>query len=103
MNLSTAKKDATVPADTVALFLKYISLRTQFLQNFCQHTVTLIEAGNSIHDLVIGSMAAGFIQLHRQIGQFLGVGSIVSNHVLHQSQQLVHGCVAVVVLMTMLM
>ena len=36
-------------------------------------------------------MAACLLQLDGQIGQFAGVGGVVADHVLHQSQQLVHG------------
>ena len=41
-----------------------ILLLAQFLQHFSQHIVTLLKAGNSIHDLLIGCMASGFVQLH---------------------------------------
>ena len=70
------------------------------LQNFCQHFISLLEAGNCIHDLMIGSVASGFVQLHSQIRQFLGMGSIVTHHILHQSHQFVHGRMGMVVSLT---
>ena len=78
-------------------------LLAQFLQHFSQHIVALIEAGNCIHNLVVRSVATSLIQLYSQISQFLGMGSIVANHVLHQRQELVHRGVAVMMLVTMLM
>ena len=73
------------------------------MQNFREHVVALFKAGNCIHDLVICHMAASLIQLVSQICQFLGMGSIVTGHILHQCQQLIHGSVAMMMLMAMLM
>ena len=52
---------------------------------------------------MICHVAANFIQLVSQICQFLGMGSIVTGHILHQCQQLIHGSVAMMMLMAMLM
>ena len=78
-------------------------LITQFLQNFCQLGVALVKACDGIHDLVIGHMIVCLIQLYCQICQFLGMGCIVAHHVLHQSQQFIHGSVAVMMLVAMFM
>ena len=67
------------------------SLHIQAGQHGAEPQVTLLEIGNRRHDLLIGNMAAGLLQLHCQIRQFLGVGSVVAHHVFHQSQQLLHG------------
>ena len=72
------------------------------LQNLSQHTVALVEAGNGIHDLMVGSMATGFVQLHRQIGQLPGMGSVMTDHVLHQRHQLFHGSMGVLMVMMFL-
>ena len=68
----------------------------QAVQNDGQAHVALLEVGHSGHDLLVSGMAACLLQLAGQIGQFTGVGSVVANHVLHQSQQLVHGSVLAV-------
>ena len=39
----------------------------------------------------IGGAAAGLLQAACQFSQFLGVGSVVAHHVLHQSHQFFHG------------
>ena len=36
-------------------------------------------------------MGAGLLQLHSQISQFLGMGGVVTDHVLHQSHQFFQG------------
>ena len=72
---------------------------TQLSQNLCQHTITLLKTGNGIHDFVIRGMATGLVQLERQICQFSGMGSVVSNHIFHQSHQLVHGGMVVIMVM----
>ena len=64
---------------------------SQFFQDLFQHCISLLEAGHSIHDLMVRSMAPGFIQLHSQICQFLGMGCVMSGHVLHQRQQFLRG------------
>ena len=66
-------------------------LYIQACQNGRQTHIALFEIGNSGHDLLIGSVAAGLFQLDGQICQFPGMGGIVAGHVLHQSQQLLHG------------
>ena len=60
-------------------------------QNFRQHFVALLKAGNGIHNLMVSCVASGFIQLHSQISQLLGMGSVVIYHILHQRHQLLHG------------
>ena len=68
----------------------------QAVQDNGQTHVALLEVGHSGHDLLVSGVAACLLQLAGQIGQFTGVGSVVANHVLHQSQQLVHGGVLAV-------
>ena len=61
-----------------------------------QTQVALLKIGNSSHDLLVSHVAACLVQLHSQLSQLVGVGGVVANHVLHQSQQLVHGGVLAV-------
>ena len=68
----------------------------QAVQHDGQAHVALLEVGHSGHDLLVSGMAACLLQLAGQIGQFTGVGGVVAHHVLHQSQQLVHGGVLAV-------
>ena len=79
------------------------SFHTQVVQNFSQHTVTLFKAGDGIHNLMIGHMAANLIQLVSQLCQFFCMGSIVTSHILHQRQKFVHGSMAVMMLVAVLM
>ena len=72
-------------------------LLSQFRQNCRKGGVARVKAGYRIHDLMIGSMVSRFIQLAGKLCQLLGVGGIVAHHVLHQSNQLLHGGVAMVV------
>lgn len=72
-------------------------------QNFCQHFVALLKAGNGIHNLMVSCVASGFVQLHGQFRQLLGMGGIVAYHIFHQCNQFIHRRVAVMVLVTMLM
>ena len=66
-------------------------LYIQACQNGGQAHIALFEIGNSGHDLLIGGVAAGLLQLNGQVGQLLGMGGVVAHHVLHQSNQLLHG------------
>ena len=68
----------------------------QAVQHDGQTHVALLEVGHSGHDLLVSGVAACLLQLAGQIGQFTGVGGVVAHHVLHQSQQLVHGGVLAV-------
>ena len=68
----------------------------QAVQDNGQAHVALLEVGHSGHDLLVSGVAACLLQLAGQIGQFTGVGGVVAHHVLHQSQQLVHGGVLAV-------
>ena len=52
---------------------------------------------------MICHMAASFIQLVSQFCQFLCMGSIMTGHIFHQCQQFVHGSVAVMMLVAVLM
>lgn len=56
-----------------------------------QAHIALFEIGHGSHDLLIGHMVADFLQLICQIGQLLGVGGVVTDHVFHQRHQLFHG------------
>ena len=73
------------------------------LQNFCQHFVALLKAGNGIHNLMVSCVASGFVQLHGQFRQFLGMGGIVAHHIFHQRNQFVHRGMGVIMLVTVLM
>ena len=66
-------------------------LYVQAAQDNAQAHVALFKVGNSGHDLLISRGAAGFLQLDCQIGQLLGMGGIVGDHILHESHQLIHG------------
>ena len=68
-------------------------MNVQAGQDGGQAHVALLEIGNSGHDLLVSHVAAGLVQLHSQLSQLVGVGGVVAHHVLHQSQQLVHGSV----------
>ena len=68
----------------------------QAVQDNGQTHVALLEIGNSGHDLLVSGVAACLLQLNGQIGQFSGVGSVVADHVVHQSHQLIHGGVLAV-------
>ena len=68
----------------------------QAVQDDGQAHIALLEVGHSGHDLLVSGVAACLLQLAGQVGQFTGVGSVVAHHVLHQSQQLVHGGVLAV-------
>ena len=60
-------------------------------QHHAQTHVALLKVGHGSHDLFVSGIAAELLQLGSQISQFLGMGSVVANHILHQSHQLFHG------------
>ena len=68
----------------------------QAVQHDGQTHIALLEVGHSGHDLLVSGVAACLLQLACQISKLTGVGSVVAHHVLHQSQQLVHGGVLAV-------
>ena len=68
----------------------------QAVQHDGQTHVALLEVGHSGHDLLVSGVAACLLQLACQISKLTGVGGVVAHHVLHQSQQLVHGGVLAV-------
>ena len=74
-----------------------------FFQNFCQHFVALLKVGNGIHNLMVSCVASGFVQLHGQFRQLLGMGSIVAHHIFHQRNQFVHRRMGMIMFMTVLM
>ena len=69
--------------------------------------IALLIKSNRIKQLVVGIMVTCLIQLFCQICQFVGMGSVMALHVGDQRDQLLHGCMAVLVgaalLMQMLM
>ena len=67
------------------------SLNIQALEHQRQAHIALFEIGHSRHDLLIGHAVAGLLQLDSQIRQFLGMGGIVTGHILHQRHQFFHG------------
>ena len=76
---------------------------TKLTQNFAEHGIALLEAGNGIHDLVVGAVAASLVQFHGQFGQFSCVGGVVTGHVLHQSHQLFHRRMVMMLMVVMVM
>ena len=66
-------------------------LHIQAGKNHAQPHIALFKIGNSGHNLFKSGMVTGLIQLGGQICQFLGMGSIVSRHILHQRYQFLHG------------
>ena len=68
----------------------------QAVQHDGQAHVALLEVGHGGHDLLVSGVAACLLQLACQISKLTGVGGVVADHVLHQSQQLVHGSVLAV-------
>lgn len=72
-------------------------------QNFCQHFVALLKAGNGIHNLMVSCVASGFVQLHGQFRQLLGMGGIVAYHIFHQCNQFIHRGMGVIMFVTVLM
>ena len=68
----------------------------QAVQHDGQAHVALLEVGHSGHDLLVSGVAACLLQLACQISKLTGVGGVVAHHILHQSQQLVHGGVLTV-------
>ena len=68
----------------------------QAVQDDGQAHVALLEVGHSGHDLLVSGVAACLLQLACQISQLSCVSGVVADHVLHQSQQLVHGGVLAV-------
>lgn len=67
------------------------SLHVQAGQHRAQPQVALFKVGHRRHHLLVSHMAAGLLQLDRQVRQLLGVGGVVAHHILHQRQQLLHG------------
>ena len=63
----------------------------EYFFTFFNYNVTLFKVRNCCHDLLISAVAAGLLQLDGQVRQFLGVGRIMADHILHQCQQLLHG------------
>lgn len=76
---------------------------SQFLQDGIQNGIAFFKLGNSGHDLVVSSIAACMGQLVGQFSQFSGVGCVVTGHVLHQRQQLVHGSMGMLMVMMVMM
>ena len=72
-------------------------------QNLCQHFVTLLKASNGIHNLMVCCVISGFVQLVSQLCQFLGMGGIMADHILHQCHQFFHRGMGVVMCVTVLM
>ena len=77
--------------------------RTQFCKNCCQDGIAFVKLSNSGHDLVVSGITACVSQLVGQIGQFLGMGSIVAGHVLHQRQELIQRRMGMFMFMLMVM
>ena len=68
-----------------------ISLSFQTVEDNAQAHIALLKIGHGCHDLLVSSVGASLLQLDGQVSQFLGMGSIVAHHVLHQSHQFLHG------------
>lgn len=54
--------------------------------------VALFKVLNSCHDLFIGGILAGSLQLLSQLSQLSSMGRIVIHHIAHQRVELRHGC-----------
>ena len=72
-------------------------------QNFCRHFVALLKAGNGIHNFMVSCVASGFVQLHGQFRQLLGMGGILAYHIFHQCNQFIHRGMGVIMFVTVLM
>ena len=59
-------------------------------KNHAQAHIALFKVGNSGHDLLVSGGAAKLLQLSCQIGQLSCVTCVMANHILHQSNQLLH-------------
>ena len=70
---------------------RHILLDLQTCQHHAQAHIALLEVGNRSHDLLVSGVVAGLVDLLSQLSQFSGMGSVVGDHVLHQSGQLFHG------------
>ena len=66
-------------------------LHIQAGQHGGQTHVALFKIGYCSHNLLVSHVAAGLFQLNCQICQFLGVGGVVTDHILHQCQQFFQG------------
>ena len=81
----------------------FSSLHVQAGQHGAQPQVALLEIGHRCHDLLVGGMTAGLLQLHCQVSQLLGMGSVVTHHIFHQRNQFVHRRMGVIMFVTVLM
>ncbi len=63
----------------------------QGVQDDAQAHVALFKIGHGGHDLLVGGVVSGDLKLLGKLGQLVGVGGVVADHVLHQRHQLLHG------------
>ena len=63
----------------------------QACQDGAQAEVALLKVRNCSHGLLVSHMVTGILQLNGQVCQLSCVGSVVGDHILHQSGQLLHG------------
>ena len=68
-----------------------ILLHIQACQHGTQPQIALFKVGNRGHYLLISGVAACLVQLNCQVCQLLGMGSIMTYHILHKCHQLFHG------------
>ena len=69
------------------------SLSLQTAEHHAQAHIALFKIRNRCHHLLVSGVGADLLQLCGQVSQFLGMGGIVTDHVLHQSHQFFHGSV----------
>lgn len=62
----------------------------QSLQNGRQAEITLLKVGHCQHNLLIGGVLTGTLQLLGQSCQLPGVGGVMTHHIFHQGGQLLH-------------
>ena len=67
-----------------------LSFTCQFLEHRVQLSIGNVKAGYSIHQLLIGPTLSRGLQLVCQFCQFLDMGIVMGDHILHQRQQLLH-------------
>ena len=73
------------------------------IQHFGKQAVALFKLCNGGHDLFIGAGLPHSVQLTCQLGKFVGMGCIMSDHIAHQGDQLLAGRATVLMIVVMAM
>ena len=77
-------------AAAVRLDLRFLLFRLHLFEGLAERGIAVGEQAYSLHDLVIGGVLTGMLDLVCQLLQLMGMGGVVAGHVLHQGQQLLH-------------